>query len=113
MLPRIVGLGRAAELLYTGRALPGSQALEWGFYNELCTPEQLQDRARVLAAELANGPVLAHALTKKMLHEEWALPLDDAIDAEARAQATCMESGDFRRAYEAFVDRRTPRFEGT
>ncbi|HET6276876.1 MAG TPA: enoyl-CoA hydratase family protein [Candidatus Cybelea sp.] len=113
ILPRIVGLGRAAELLYTGRAMPGSQAFEWGFYNELCAPEQLQDRAHVLASELAKGPALAHALTKKMLHEEWALPLDDAIDAEARAQAACMESGDFRRAYEAFVEKRAPRFEGT
>lgn len=112
ILPRIVGLGRAAELLYTGRAMHGSQAFEWGFYNELCEPEQLQERAHAFASELANGPALAHALTKKMLREEWALPLDDAIDAEARAQAACMESGDFRRAYEAFVEKRSPRFEG-
>jgi enoyl-CoA hydratase/carnithine racemase len=112
ILPRIIGLGRAAELLYTGRALPGSQAYDWGFYNELCTPDILLGRARELALELANGPALAHAATKKMLHEEWAMPLDEAIDAEARVQAQCMESNDFRRAYEAFVAKRRPQFEG-
>jgi enoyl-CoA hydratase/carnithine racemase len=112
MLPRIVGLGRAAELLYTGRALPGGQAYDWGFYNELCPPEVLQTRARELAAQLANGPTLAHAVTKRMLHEEWALPLDEAIDAEARAQARCMEGKDFKRAYDAFVAKQRPRFEG-
>ncbi len=112
MLPRIVGLGRAAELLYTGRALPGRQAYEWGFYNELCAPEHLRERSHAFARELAEGPTLAHAMTKKMLREEWALPLDEAIDAEARAQARCMESADFRRAYEAFVAKRAPAFEG-
>ena len=112
MLPRIVGLGRAAELLYTGRVMPGRQAYEWGFYNELCEPGELLERARTLARELAEGPTMAHAMTKKMLHDEWAMPLDEAIDAEARAQALCMESGDFRRAYEAFAQRRAPHFEG-
>ena len=112
MLPRIVGLGRAAELLYTGRVMPGNQAHEWGFYNEICTPEELLGRAHALAHELASGPTMAHAMTKKMLHDEWALPLDDAIDAEAKAQARCMESNDFRRAYEAFVEKQSPRFEG-
>lgn len=112
MLPRIVGLGRASELLYTGRAMPGRQALDWGFYNELCTPEELVERAQLIARELAEGPTLAHALTKRMLHDEWALPLDEAIDAEAKAQASCMESNDFRRAYEAFTAKREPRFEG-
>jgi enoyl-CoA hydratase/carnithine racemase len=112
MLPRIVGLGRAAELLYTGRAMPGRQAYEWGFYNELCAPEELAGRVRTFAGELAAGPTMAHAMTKKMLHDEWALPLDDAIDAEAKAQALCMESGDFHRAYEAFVAKRVPQFEG-
>jgi len=112
MLPRIIGLGRAAELLYTGRALPGGQAYDWGFYNELCQPEVLQTRARELAAQLANGPTLAHAVTKRMLHEEWALPLDEAIDAEARVQAQSMESKDFKRAYDAFVAKQRPRFEG-
>ncbi|HEY1866814.1 MAG TPA: enoyl-CoA hydratase family protein [Candidatus Cybelea sp.] len=112
MLPRIVGLGRAAELLYTGRALSGTEAHAWGFFNELCAPEALHGRARQFAGEIAAGPTLAHAMTKKMLHEEWALPLDDAIDAEARAQALCMETGDFKRAYEAFVAKRRPEFEG-
>jgi enoyl-CoA hydratase/carnithine racemase len=113
MLPRIIGLGRASELLYTGRALPGAQAYAWGFFNELCDADALHQRARDLAAEIAAGPTLAHAMTKKMLHEEWALPLDDAIDAEARAQAHLMESGDFRRAYDAFVEKRRAAFEGT
>jgi enoyl-CoA hydratase/carnithine racemase len=97
MLPRIVGLGRASELLYTGRALHGKEAHEWGFYNEICSPDALLE---------------AHATTKRMLHDEWGLPLDEAIDAEARAQAACMESNDFRRAYEAFVAKRSPQFEG-
>jgi enoyl-CoA hydratase/carnithine racemase len=112
MLPRIVGLGRAAELLYTGRALPGGQAYDWGFYNELCPPDVLQSRAQEMAAQLARGPALAHAMTKRMLHEEWAMPLEAAIDAEARAQAECMESKDFKRAYEAFAAKRQPQFRG-
>ncbi|HLY02672.1 MAG TPA: enoyl-CoA hydratase family protein [Candidatus Cybelea sp.] len=112
MLPRIVGLGRASELLYTGRALPGKAAHEWGFYNELCAPDALGERALELARAIAQGPSVAHAMTKRMLLEEWALPLDEAIDAEARAQALCMETKDFRRAYEAFVAKRPPQFEG-
>jgi enoyl-CoA hydratase/carnithine racemase len=112
MLPRIIGLGRASELLYTGRAMSGSEAHTWGFYNELVDPEALLARANEMARTLATGPTRAHALTKRMLHEEWAMPLDDAIDAEARAQAGLMESNDFRRAYEAFADRGTPVFEG-
>ena len=112
MLPRIVGLGRASELLYTGRALLGEEAHEWGFYNELCSQDALLGRAGELARAIAQGPTAAHAMTKRMLHDEWVLPLDDAIDAEARAQAACMESNDFRRAYEAFVAKRPPQFEG-
>lgn len=112
ILPRIIGLGRAAELLYTGRSLSGPHAFDWGFFNELCAPEELHERARKLANEIAAGPTLAHAMTKKMLHDEWALPLDDAIDAEARVQARLMETGDFKRAYEAFAAKRSPRFEG-
>jgi enoyl-CoA hydratase/carnithine racemase len=112
MLPRIVGLGRAGELLYTGRAMPGAQAYEWGFYNELCAPDELLPRAREFANAIARGPTRAHAMTKRMLHDEWALPLDEAIDAEARAQATLMQGNDFRRAYEAFVAKRAPQFEG-
>jgi len=112
MLPRIVGLGRASELLYTGRALEGRQAYDWGFFNELCAPELLEARTRELALSLAKGPTFAHAMTKRMLHEEWAMPLDDAIDAEARAQAVCMQTNDFRRAYEAFVAKQPPVFAG-
>jgi enoyl-CoA hydratase/carnithine racemase len=112
MLPRIIGLGRASELLYTGRAMSGSEAHAWGFYNDVVEPPALLARATEMAATLAAGPTLAHAMTKRMLHEEWAMPLDAAIDAEARAQALLMESNDFRRAYEAFANRRTPMFEG-
>jgi enoyl-CoA hydratase/carnithine racemase len=112
MLPRIVGHGRAAELLFTGRAMPGTQALEWGFYTEVCEPDAVLARAQAIAREIAHGPTAAHAMTKRMLHDEWDMPLDAAIDAEARAQAFCMESGDFRRAYEAFVAKTPPKFEG-
>ena len=112
MLPRIIGHGRASELLYTGRVMPGMQAYEWGFYNELCEPGAVLARAQAVANDLAHGPTFAHAMTKKMLHAEWAMPLDAAIDAEAKAQATCMETADFRRAYEAFVEKREPQFEG-
>ncbi|MGA2759141.1 MAG: enoyl-CoA hydratase family protein [Candidatus Cybelea sp.] len=112
MLPRIIGLGRASELLFTGRALAGKTAHDWGFYNELCSPEALGERALELARTIAAGPTMAHAMTKAMLLEEWAMPLPEAIDAEARAQAACMETNDFRRAYEAFVAKRPPQFEG-
>jgi len=112
VLPRIIGLGRAAELLYTGRSMSGDEALSWGFYNELAEPAGLLARAMDMARTLAAGPTLAHAVTKRMLHEEWAMPLDAAIDAEARAQAALMERNDFKRAYEAFSARRAPVFEG-
>ena len=112
MLPRIVGYGRAAELLYTGRSLDGGEAFAWGFFNALHEPQELGHAARALAGSLANGPVRAHAITKRMLINEWDMPLDAAIDAEARAQAECMQSNDFRRAYEAFVEGRAPAFMG-
>lgn len=112
MLPRIIGHGRASELLYTGRTMDGTQALAWGFYNALHEPEQILDAARELARKLAHGPTAAHAITKRMLHEEWDMPLDAAIDAEAREQAKLMETGDFRRAYEAFVAGEKPAFAG-
>jgi enoyl-CoA hydratase/carnithine racemase len=112
MLPRIIGHGRAAELLFTGRAMPGPQALDWGFYTALYEPDEVLPRAQALAHEIAHGPTAAHAMTKRMLHDEWDMPLDAAIDAEARAQAFCMEGADFRRAYEAFAAKTTPRFEG-
>jgi enoyl-CoA hydratase/carnithine racemase len=112
MLPRLIGQGRAAELLYTGRAMSADEGAAWGFFNRLVPPEQLQDEALRLATEIATGPTRAHAMTKKMLHEEWHLPIDAAIDAEAAAQAHCMQSRDFQRAYEAFVAKRKPHFEG-
>ena len=112
MLPRIIGQGRAAELLFTGRAIGGEEAYRWGFYNRLSTPEQLLVQASELAGELAYGPTFAHAMTKKMLHEEWNMGVDQAIDAEAQAQALCMATHDFMRAYEAFISKQKPVFEG-
>jgi enoyl-CoA hydratase/carnithine racemase len=112
MLPRIVGQGRASELLYTGRALGGEEAERWGFFNRLCTPDSLQADAAALAAELAAGPTFANGITKAMLHQEWTMGIDQAIEAEAQAQALCMLTGDFSRAYHAFVARQKPRFEG-
>ena len=112
LLPRIVGQGRAAEWLYTGRALPGAEAAAWGFYNRLVEPEALHDAAMALARELADGPAFAHGITKSMLHQEWAMDIDTAIEAEAQAQALCMLTEDFARAYHAFAARQQPRFEG-
>jgi enoyl-CoA hydratase/carnithine racemase len=112
MLPRIVGQGRAAELLFTGRAMAGGEAHEWGFYNRLCAPESLLPEAQAMASELASGPTFAHAMTKKMLHREWDMGVDEAIDAEAQAQAVCMTTQDFKRAYQAFAAKRKPVFEG-
>jgi len=112
ILPRIVGQGRASELLFTGRFLPGDEADRWGFYNRLAAPDALLPEAHALAEELARGPTLAHAMTKRMLHEEWGMGVDEAIDAEAVAQARCMETEDFARAYRAFAAKETPVFEG-
>ena len=112
LLPRIVGQGRASELLYSGRALPGEEALAWGFHNRLVEPERLLSSALDWAAELAAGPSFGHAMTKRMLHQEWAMGVDEAIESEAQAQAICMMTQDFRRAYEAFVAKQKPVFEG-
>jgi len=112
MLPRIVGHGRASELLYTGRALGGEEAHLWGFLNRLCTPEAVLDEARSLARELAAGPTFANGVTKSMLHHEWAMDIDQAIEAEAQAQALCMLTEDFGRAYRAFATKSKPVFEG-
>lgn len=112
MLPRIIGQGRAAELLFTGRTMTGEEAERWGFFNRLCAPEELLNSALVLAAELASGPAFAHGMTKKMLHQEWDMGLNEAIDAEAQAQAICMATKDFTRAYEAFVTKQKPVFKG-
>ncbi len=112
ILPRIIGAGRAAELLYTGRSMDGAEAERWGFYNRLCPPDSLLADAQALAGELAAGPGFAHAMTKRCLHQEWSMDIDAAIEAEAQAQAICMQTRDFARAYEAFADRRKPVFEG-
>jgi len=112
LLPRVVGAGRAAELLYTGRALPAEEAREWGLFNRLFAAETVLSEAKQFARALAEGPTFAHAMTKRMLHREWSLGIDEALDAEADAQAVCMATHDFRRAYEAFAAKRTPRFEG-
>ncbi len=112
LLPRIVGQGRASEWLYTGRALPGEEAERWGFYNRLATPETLQAEAMALARELASGPTFANGITKTMLHQEWNMGIDQAIEAEAQAQALCMLTQDFGRAYAAFAAKNKPVFEG-
>lgn len=112
LLPRMIGQGRASELLYTGRAMSAREGLQWGFFNALHDPARLGDEAQALAAQLAAGPTFAHGITKKLLHQEWNMGLDEAIEAEAQAQAICMQTGDFRRAYEAFVAKAKPVFEG-
>lgn len=112
LLPRIIGAGRAADLLYTGRAIDGVEAERWGFLNRLCPPDTLLRDAQVMAASLANGPSFAHAMTKRCLHQEWDMSIDAAIEAEAQAQAICMQTKDFGRAYEAFVEKRRPVFMG-
>src|SRR5450755_2428817 len=112
VLPRIIGAGRAAELLYTGRAMAGPEAERWGFYNKLCAPEVLLADAQALAKSLAEGPTFGHAMTKRCIHQEWSMGIDDAIEAEAQAQAICMQTKDYERAYEAFVAKAKPVFKG-
>lgn len=112
MLPRIIGHGRAAELLFTGRFMSAEEAERWGFYSRVVEPDALPDEARALAAELAAGPTFAHAMTKAALHQEWAMGIDEALEAEAQTQALCMQTEDFARAYRAFLARETPAFEG-
>jgi enoyl-CoA hydratase/carnithine racemase len=112
ILPRIIGAGRAAELLYTGRTMDGVEAERCGFYNRLCEPASLLGEAQALARSLADGPTFAHAMTKRCLHDEWHVGIDEAISAEAEAQAICMDTNDFERAYEAFVAKRKPSFAG-
>ena len=112
LLPRIIGQGRASELLYTGRAMGGEEAERWGFLNRLCAPEDLLAQSQALAADLASGPAFANGITKTMLHQEWAMTIEQAIEAEAQAQAICMLTEDFSRAYHAFAAKQKPRFEG-
>jgi enoyl-CoA hydratase/carnithine racemase len=112
LLPRLIGQGRAAELLYTGRSFTAEEGERWGFYNSIVETEALLPEAMRLAGEIASGPTFAHAMTKKMLHREWNMGIDEALDAEAKAQAVCMQTADFHRAYEAFAAKRKPVFEG-
>lgn len=112
ILPRIIGFGRASELLYLGRVMGGEEAERWGFYNQVSAPESLLDEALAIATSLADGPSAAHAMTKHCLHEEWSMDIDSAIDYEARMQAKLMMTDDFERAYRGFVDKQPPVFEG-
>lgn len=112
LLPRVIGQGRAAELLFTGRTMTAEEGLAWGFYNALHAPDQLLPRAGELARSLADGPWFAHGMTKTMLNQEWAMGIEELIESEAQAQALCMQTGDFRRAFEAFAARQAPKFEG-
>jgi len=112
LLPRLIGQGRAAELLYTGRSMSGEEGERWGFFNSLQQPETLLSAARSFAQSLADGPTFAHGMTKKMLQQEWNMGVDEAIEAEAQAQAICMATNDFHRAYHAFVAKQKPVFEG-
>jgi enoyl-CoA hydratase/carnithine racemase len=112
ILPRIVGYGRATELLYTGRFMDAIEAERWGFYNRVVGAGALMDEAHAMAHSLATGPTFAHALTKRCLHHEWAMPVDDALQLEAEAQALCMQTEDFARAYRALAAKETPVFQG-
>jgi enoyl-CoA hydratase/carnithine racemase len=112
LLPRVIGQGRAAELLFNGRAMTADEGLSWGFFNALHPREELLSRAQAQARALADGPWFAHTVTKTMLNQEWAMGIEEMIESEAQAQALCMLTQDFRRAFEAFAAKQTPRFEG-
>lgn len=112
ILPRIIGQGRASELLFTGRTMTAEEGERWGWFNALVDPGELLDTARAMAARLAAGPNFAHGITKNQLNVEWDMSIDEAIEAEAQAQAICMQTADFTRAYEAFVNKQKPEFEG-
>jgi enoyl-CoA hydratase/carnithine racemase len=112
LLPRIVGQGRAAELLLTGRSMSAEEGDRWGFFNRLCPRERLLEEAVEVATKLAAGPTFAHMMTKTMLNQEWSMSVEAALEAEAQAQALCMQTEDFRRAYRAFVDKKPPEFRG-
>jgi enoyl-CoA hydratase/carnithine racemase len=112
MLPRLIGQGRASDLLYTGRSMGGEEAERWGFFNRLADPNHVEEDAMAMARDLVAGPTFANGITKAMLHQEWAMTIEQAIEAEAQAQAICMLTQDFTRAYEAFAAKQKPRFEG-
>lgn len=112
LLPRVIGQGRATELLMTGRSMKAEEGAAWGFFNRLVEPDAVVAEAQALARSLADGPWFAHTITKTMLNQEWAMGLEEIIESEAQAQALCMLTQDFRRAFEAFAAKQTPRFEG-
>lgn len=112
LLPRVIGQGRAADLLYTGRSMSGAEAFSWGFYNRLCHPTEVLQLAQSYARQLSQGPTFAHGMTKKMLQQEWNMSIEQAIESEAQAQAICMATNDFHRAYHAFSAKQNPQFEG-
>jgi len=112
ILPRIIGHGRASELLYTGRAMSAEEGLAWGYFNDLVEPDRLLARAQEMGKKIADGPWFAHSMTKKCLHQEWAMTIEQALETEAEAQAICMQTKDFERAYNAFVAKEKPAFEG-
>jgi enoyl-CoA hydratase/carnithine racemase len=112
ILPRLIGHGRASELLFTGRAMSAEEGERWGFYSRIIAADVLLAEAVRYARELAEGPTFAHAMTKQMLNREWSMSIDDALEAEAQAQSICMQTEDFRRAYRAFVEKAKPKFEG-
>ena len=112
ILPRLIGHGRASELLFTGRAMSADEGERWGFYTRIVGADELLAEAVRTARTLADGPTFAHAMTKQMLNREWSMGIDDALEAEAQAQAICMQTEDFRRAYRAFVEKSKPKFEG-
>jgi len=112
MLPRVIGQGRAAELLFTGRTMTAEEGERWGFFNRIVAASNIEAEAVAFAQSLASGPTLAHAMTKNQLVQEWSMSLDEAIEAEAQAQALAMQTRDFERAYKAFVAKEKPVFEG-
>ena len=112
LLPRLIGQGRASELLFTGRAMSAPEGLAWGFFNALHEPAEVLSKAQSLAAELAAGPTFAHGMTKTMLQQEWSMSIEQAVEAEAQAQAICMQTQDFRRAFDAFAAKQKPVFGG-
>ena len=112
LLPRLIGQGRASELLFSGRDMSAEEGLQWGFFNSLHESGELLAAAQAMAKNLASGPTFAHGMTKTMLHQEWAMTLDQALEAEAQAQAICMQTQDFKRAFDAFAAKQTPVFGG-
>jgi enoyl-CoA hydratase/carnithine racemase len=112
ILPRIIGHGRASDLLYTGRVMTADEGLAWGYFNEIVPKDKVLEKAQSMARSLAEGPAFAHFMTKKCLHQEWSQTIEQALETEAEAQAICMQTKDFERAYNAFVAKQRPKFEG-